>query len=227
MTRIRVTTAGIAATLMLMVALVTGCSDIPTAHESAVPPTTSVDVAPPPNGPVQQAPPDRSPGGNSEAVPPQAVPVVPSIPVRIEIPSIGVDSDLIGLGLQFDGTMEVPSGGFPGGWYTGSPTPGELGPSIIAGHVDWDGSPGVFYKLREMSGGDTITITRADNSRTVFVTTDVRRYPKSEFPTSTVYGDIDHAGLRLITCGGAFDAGASSYDDNVIAFAALAETVLP
>ncbi len=225
MTRLRVTTAGIAAVAMLMVALLGGCSSAPSATEPSVASTTS--------GSSVQQPADASLDGQDQNIPVApvdavgAVPASPSTPVRIEIPSIGVDSDLIGLGLQPDGTMEVPSGGFPGGWYTGSPTPGELGPSIIAGHVDWDGTPGIFYRLDEMSDGDTITVTREDGSRTVFVATDVRSFPKSDFPTDTVYGDIDHAGLRLITCGGDFDADASSYDDNVIAFATLAETVLP
>ena len=227
--RLRVTTAGAAAAAMLMVALVSGCSTAPNVDEYVAAPVTSAEA--PPSSSVstpQASPTNDAVTVQQEAVAPVgAAPAAPSTPVRIEIPSIGVDSDLIGLGLQSDGTMEVPSRGFPGGWYTGSPTPGELGPSIIAGHVDWNGSPGVFYDLKNMSDGDTIAITREDGSRAVFVATDVQRYPKSTFPTDTVYGDIDHAGLRLITCGGAYDAGASSYDDNVIAFAALSETVLP
>ena len=82
-------------------------------------------------------------------------------------------------------------------------------------------------RLRELASGDSITVTREDGSVTVFVATDIRQYPKAEFPTQTVYGDIDHAGLRLITCGGAFDSSASSYDDNIIAYAALSETIIP
>lgn len=211
---------------MFMVAVVSGCSTAPIVAESGATPTTTVESSP---DSARQVAPITDAAAVPQVAVDQvgAVPAAPSTPVRIEIPSIGVDSDLIGLGLQSDGTMEVPFGGFPGGWYTGSPTPGELGPSIIAGHVDWDGAPGIFYKLKDMSDGDTITVTRQDGSRTVFVATDVQRYPKSNFPTDTVYGDIDHAGLRLITCGGAYDAGASSYDDNVIAFATLSQTLLP
>ncbi|HUX71136.1 MAG TPA: class F sortase, partial [Cellulomonadaceae bacterium] len=66
-----------------------------------------------------------------------------SAPVRLQIPAIGVDSSLMALGLNSDGTMQVPPSGFPAGWYTGAPTPGEIGPAIIAGHVDWNG-PAVF-----------------------------------------------------------------------------------
>jgi len=58
----------------------------------------------------------------------------------------------------------------------------------------------------------------------VFRVTQVEEYPKDKFPTDVVYGDLDHAGLRLITCGGSFDRQARSYDDNIVAFADLVAT---
>jgi hypothetical protein len=142
-------------------------------------------------------------------------------PVRLQIPTIGVDSTLIGLGLQADGTLEVPSAGFPAGWYTGSPTPGELGPAIIAGHVDWAGRPGVFSELRDLTPDDEIVIVRQDGSTARFRVSRVERFDKEAFPTQAVYGDLDHAGLRLITCGGEFDRQARRYRDNVVVFAEL------
>ena len=150
-----------------------------------------------------------------------SAPMHAAAPVRLEVPSIGVDSTLVDLGLQADGTLEVPEGGFPAGWYTGAPTPGEVGPAIIAGHVDWAGQPGVFFDLAELSSGDAIVITREDGSTARFRITRVERFDKSEFPTQEVYGDLDAAGLRLITCGGAFDPQARSYRDNVVVFAEL------
>jgi Sortase family. len=145
----------------------------------------------------------------------------------VRIPAIGVDSGLIGLGLRGDGTMEVPPDGFPAGWYTGAPTPGELGPAIIAGHVDWGGRPGVFYHLRDLKPDDAVTVTRKDGSVATFRVTRVEKYLKNSFPTDVVYGDIDHAGLRLITCGGLFDRRARSYDDNIVVFADLVTTRMP
>lgn len=142
-------------------------------------------------------------------------------PVRLLIPSIGVDSTLMDLGLEADGTLEVPPSGFPAGWYTEAPTPGELGPAIITGHVDWGGSPGVFYDLRNLRSGEAITVERQDGSTARFRVTSVQRFAKGEFPTQAVYGDLDHAGLRLITCGGEFDRQARSYRDNVVVFAEL------
>jgi len=142
-----------------------------------------------------------------------------SPPARLEIGAIGVDSDVMGLGLRPDGSMEVPAGGFPAGWYTGSPVPGQLGPSIVAGHVDWGGSPGVFYRLRDLEQGDDVTVVSQDGTTVRFVVSAVEQYPKDAFPTDKVYGDIDHPGLRLITCGGQFDSDISSYDDNIVVYA--------
>jgi hypothetical protein len=142
-------------------------------------------------------------------------------PVRIRISAIGVDSALIGLGLQADGTLQVPADGSVAGWFTGAPTPGEHGPAVIAAHVDWNHAPGVFFRLRDLDRGDEVAVDRADGSTARFVVLAVERYPKGAFPTERVYGDIDHAGLRLITCGGAFDEDTGDYADNVVVFAHL------
>jgi hypothetical protein len=143
-----------------------------------------------------------------------------SAPVRVLIPSIGVDSGLMDLGLGADGSLEVPPTGFPAGWYTGGPTPGELGPAIIAGHIDWKG-PGVFYNLHRMKPGDLVTVTRADGSKPAFRVTRVEQFPKDRFPTKLVYGNIEHPGLRLITCGGSFNSQTGHYEDNIVVFADL------
>jgi Sortase domain len=151
-------------------------------------------------------------------------PLARSAPVRVQIPTIGVDSALMQLGLRADGSLQVPPVGFPAGWYTGAPTPGELGPAILAGHVDWGGQPGVFYHLRDLQPDAEVTVTRQDGSAAVFRVTQVKEYPKDKFPSDVVYGDLDHAGLRLITCGGAFDRQTRNYDDNIVAFADLVAT---
>ena len=143
-----------------------------------------------------------------------------STPVRLQIASIGVDSTLMRLGLRSDGSLQVPTGGFPAGWYTGGPTPGELGPAVIAGHVDMLG-PGVFYRLHDIAAGDQIVVTRADGSTPVFRVTQIRQYRKDQFPSQLVYGDIDHAGLRLITCAGTFNSASGHYEDNLVVFADL------
>ena len=142
------------------------------------------------------------------------------MPVRLQIAAIGVSSSLMDLGLKSDGTMQTPPNGFPAGWYTGGPTPGELGPAVIVGHIDMNG-PGVFFRLRNMRPGERVTVTRADGSMPVFRVTRVAEFPKKKFPTDEVYGDLDHAGLRLITCGGSFNSQTGHYEDNIVVFADL------
>jgi hypothetical protein len=157
----------------------------------------------------------------STAAPAAAV-LAASHPQRLLIPSISVDTGLIDLGLQPDGSMEVPADGSTAGWYTQSPTPGELGPAVLAAHVDWKGAKGVFYDLRRTKPGDPIQVQRADGSTAAFTVTRVEQYSKDNFPTGEVYGDVDTAQLRLITCGGDFDSAAHSYRDNLVVYAELA-----
>src|SRR3712207_8028178 len=126
------------------------------------------------------------------------------------------------LGLERDGSMEVPPGAYPVGWYTGSPTPGELGPAVLAGHVDWNDEQGAFYGLRVLRQGDQILVHRADGSVATFEVGRVERHAKDDFPTSAVYGAVDWAALRLITCGGDLDEDSGDYLDNVVVFARLA-----
>jgi hypothetical protein len=151
--------------------------------------------------------------------------LLPSAPVSLSIPAIGAKSDLLTLGLNPDGTVQVPSLDDPAskaGWYKNSPTPGSVGPAIILGHIDSKKyGPGIFYELGNLKPGDEVDVTRQDGSVAVFKIDGVRSYPKNAFPTAAVYGKIDHAGLRLITCGGTFDPSISSYESNIVAFASL------
>ena len=139
--------------------------------------------------------------------------------MRLSIPAIGVDSSLLHLGLESDGTLETPPGAFPAGWFTGGPTPGEIGPAIIVGHVRYV-TPGVFARLSDLRNGDRIDVRRRDGSEAQFRVTRLAHFAKSAFPTSRVYGNIDHPGLRLITCGG-LDADTNKFDENVVVFADL------
>lgn len=151
----------------------------------------------------------------------EALQMARSVPVSISLPSLGVVSDLMELGLAADGSLEVPPAAYPAGWYTGAPTPGELGPAILAGHVSYAKQQGVFYDLHRLLPGDEIWVLRADGDTAVFVVTVVGQYPKDVFPTEAVYGNLDHAGIRLITCGGEFDTTANSHRDNIVVFAQL------
>ena len=170
-----------------------------------------------PTQPPAPAPPSAA------ASPPLVLPT--SVPTRIEIPAIGVRSSLLRLGQAADGSLAVPPPGPTfdrAGWYRYSPTPGALGPAVIVGHVDSaEGGPSVFFRLGDLRPRDTVQVTRVDGSVAVFAVDDVRRFAKADFPTHLVYGNTDHAALRLITCGGPFDRKTGRYLDNVVVTATL------
>ena len=147
-----------------------------------------------------------------------------SVPVSLSIPAISVSSKLIRLGLGSDGTMQVPplfAKPSEAGWYEYSPTPGQVGPSVIVGHIDTYQGPSVFYRLGAMRPGEEVDFGLADGTTAVFRVTGVRAYSKASFPSSTVYGPTDNAALRLITCGGDFDPATGHYLGSTVVYASL------
>ncbi len=148
-----------------------------------------------------------------------------SLPVSVEIPAIGVHSVLLRLGVKPDGAMQVPPlqrRPSAAGWYKYSVTPGQIGTSVIEGHVDSEQGPAVFFRLGALRPGDLVNVRLADGITAIFRVTGVRQYLKSRFPAKTVYRDATRfAALRLITCGGAFDYATSQYLSSTVVFAFL------
>ncbi len=140
-------------------------------------------------------------------------------PEKIIIPSIGVNSPLMDLGLQKDGTLEVPSDYQRAGWFERGAAPGRQGPAVIAGHVDSRTGPAVFYRLADLKPGAEIRVTTVGGKNMTFTVDDVQQYPKAKFPTAAVYGPVPGPVLRLITCGGQFDSTQGHYRDNVVVYA--------
>nr|WP_134732560.1 class F sortase [Amycolatopsis nivea] len=170
--------------------------------------------------------------GATTAAPAASAPPVSSVasaampksePVSLDIPSIDAHSSLVPLGLNPDNSVQVPPVSKPlqAGWYENGPTPGEVGPAVVLGHVDGNKQKGIFYRLKEMKPGDDVDISRRDGTTAHFEVTKVDQVPKDVFPTDAVYGDTSDPELRLITCGGAFDRAEHSYVDNIIVYAHL------
>jgi hypothetical protein len=149
-----------------------------------------------------------------------------AVPVRLQIPSIGVDTGLQRLGRDGHGAVEVPKGPHQwdtAGWYAGEggTRPGDPGSAVLLGHVDSASGPAVFYRLRELRPGDQVEVVRADRTVVRFTVDGVEQYPKSRFPTDDVYYPTLTPKLRLVTCGGSFDPMIHHYRSNVIVFASL------
>lgn len=205
--------------------------------EDAATATSAPTPRPSPDSPPDTTLPGAS-GSTGEAVapgsertapqtggPPPTTPALPaSEPVRVRIPAIDVDSELHPLGLDEKGRLEVPSGERydQAAWYSGSPTPGEPGPSVIEGHVTSQGSvPSVFFELGALQPGDTIEVDREDGTTATFEVYGADSFPKDQFPKTTVYGNTSGPELRLITCGGTYDPERGAHVDNVVVFARL------
>lgn len=157
-----------------------------------------------------------------ETIPPQKQFMPKSVPTRIRIKTVNLDVPLITVGKHTNGTLEVPDNLKVAGWYRFGPTPGEMGPAIIAGHVNDIHGPGVFGHLYLAKKGQIILINRKDGTIAKFKIDMVRQFPQNDlFPTQLVYGNIDYAGLRVITCGGDFSYLTRHYSDNTVVFASL------
>lgn len=145
------------------------------------------------------------------------------LPIGVRIERIGLDTQLVRLGLTDDGRLQVPTGEYYNyaGWYTQGAAPGERGPAVIAGHLDSDNAPSVFHRLPDVMPGDVVEVARADGSLLRFNVDRVDQFSKDAFPTLAVYGATSGPELRLITCGGRFDRASAGYEDNVVVFASL------
>jgi hypothetical protein len=193
------------ASLTLVLAL-GACRETPARPEASPAPTAT--SAAPPSTRTPPAP------GKSQGVAP--VNRAPSPPVRVEIPAIGVSSRLVRLGLNADGTMEVPRDYGLAGWFSGGAMPGQDGPAVISGHVDSRSGPAVFYRLGDLRPGDRVRVQRADGTWLAFTVRGSARYAKARFPTDAVFGPVTGPVLRLITCGGDFDRASGHYLDNLV-----------
>jgi hypothetical protein len=140
-------------------------------------------------------------------------------PVRLRIPSAGVDTRLQRLGRSVDLSIEVPADFGVAGWFAEGPRPGQSGPAVILGHLDSRTGPGVFSGLAGLRSGAEVLVDRADGSTVGFRVSRMQRVPKAAFPTELVYGPTLEPSLRLVTCGGSFDQATGSYRDNVIVYA--------
>ncbi|MEV4824096.1 class F sortase [Micromonospora sp. NPDC049274] len=172
------------------------------------------------------AEPDRPPRPPADAPTrsrpaPDLAPLPRAAPVQVRIPAIGVRAEIVAVGVDAAGVLEVPPLDKPtvAGWYRHGVSPGETGNAVLVGHVDSPAGPAVFFDLGRLRAGQEIQVTRADTRVTTFTVDGVHAYPKNAFPSGLVYGPADAAGLRLITCGGPFDDATGNYVDNIVVFA--------
>jgi sortase (surface protein transpeptidase) len=152
---------------------------------------------------------------------------VRSTPLELTIPAISLSVSLGTLGLNADGTVQVPTVIQQPGWYRFGPSPGQIGSAVILGHVDSTEGPAVFFRLQSLVAGNIVNVTLADGVVAEFRVTSVATYLKSDFPDEAVYTSRGYSALQLVTCGGAFDTETGHYLSNIVVFTSLVGLVRP
>ena len=218
---------------------VSGHQDLVTGPKTAMPnaaspssavPTPTRRVAPSATTPAKPsatpaAEPSAKPAASGAAV--QAATVARSAPVTLRIPAIGVSLRLSTLGLNADGTVQVPVKDQAPGWFRLGPTPGQMGSAVILGHVDDYKGPAAFYRLRSLRAGDKVDVGLANGAVAHFAVTSVASYLKTQFPGQLVYASHGYRALQLVTCGGQFDSSTGHYLSNTVVFTSLVGTTPP
>ncbi|HSJ29506.1 MAG TPA: class F sortase [Acidimicrobiia bacterium] len=181
---------------------------------TSLPATTTTTIA---DGPTSLA--DRTRPLGSAIFDPAALPAPAPPPVAITIEGVPIETaPVIPVGVEANGEMEIP-GAREVGWYRFGPTPAEGGSSVLAAHIAWNGSSGVFRRLADVEIGAVVTIAYADGSSSRHRVTEIAQYAKDHLPLERVFARSGEPVLTLITCGGSFNRSLNSYDDNVVVYA--------
>jgi sortase (surface protein transpeptidase) len=137
--------------------------------------------------------------------------------VRLTIPGIDVDARLVRLGLNGDGTVEVPTAPETAGWFELGTVPGRRGSAVILGHVDSVDGPAVFAGLSALRSADRVQVVLSDDGTVQFEVTGIETYANADFPAQRVYAGSRRARtLNLVTCGGEYDRERGGYQSNVV-----------
>jgi hypothetical protein len=140
-------------------------------------------------------------------------------PRHLTIATLGVDANVLPMGVTTDNTIDAPASAWDVGWYDKSALPtSEQGSMIIDGHVnDTLNKPGVFYSIANLTTTDTIIIERGDLQKITYRVTKIEQKPMEMVNIEALKGSIDgKAGLHLITCSGSYDQSRRTYNDRVI-----------
>lgn len=146
------------------------------------------------------------------------------LPQKINIPEIGVNTNVELVGIDDNGRMEVPKDPNNVGWFEYGPRPGEIGSAVIAGHLDSKTGPAIFYKLSSLKINDSIEIIDQDGITHYFKVSDKKIYQDNNFPIDEVFTKSDSSRLNLITCAGTYDKVAKNYNNRMVIFGTLTDT---
>jgi LPXTG-site transpeptidase (sortase) family protein len=151
---------------------------------------------------------------------------VPAAPVRLIIPTIGVDAAIQDVGMSWSGLdMGVPTNFTDVGWYKNGPKPGMPGSAVIDGHLDGRVVPqAIFYNLQNLKAGDMVNVVDASGTTLRFRVVGTDIYDYNATTTDIFAGDVSKSHLNLITCAGDWDKSQKLYNKRVVVFTDLVTT---
>lgn len=150
------------------------------------------------------------------------------LPQEIEIPKFGIKTKIESVGLDSQKRMDIPRNSNNTAWYNLGPRPGDIGSAVIAGHKDnRDGSPSVFWDIKNLKKNDEIIVTDLAGSKYTFVVKNIAEYPDASFPLEKVFNAPgEKSRLNLITCEGDWNSSSQNYSHRIVVFTELLSTNL-
>lgn len=142
-------------------------------------------------------------------------------PRTLRIPKIKVAAPVIALGLAPDGKLDAPKNAVQVGWWNGGKLPGEQGTAVIDGHLELQGKPAVFWKLRRLRRGDRFEVEDEQGEKLTFQIRKVKKFPVANAPLNDIFLGQGGRYLNLITCAGVWDDAIGHYNERLVIFSEL------
>jgi LPXTG-site transpeptidase (sortase) family protein len=141
------------------------------------------------------------------------------LPVRLKIPTIGVDSAIEDAFITPDGRMDVPAGSVNVAWFALGPHPGQVGSAVIGGHYGIKNNvPFVFYKLNELKVGDKVYVVDDKGNNLAFVVRLIKSFDRNADATTVFTSQDGLAHLNLVTCEGIWNRVNNNYPQRLVVF---------
>ncbi len=141
-------------------------------------------------------------------------------PRLITIPKLGVHSRIFSVGTDKQGMLKTPSNIHDTAWYNQSSLPGQPGATLIDGHISSWTSKGVFYNLKNLAVGDTVSIERGDGKIFNYSVVNTKIYDAQNVDMGAAMTPIVQgtSGLNLISCYGKVKPGTSEFTQRIVVF---------
>jgi LPXTG-site transpeptidase (sortase) family protein len=149
--------------------------------------------------------------------------VAPDLPRIISIPSINVKAKVISVGAKANGEILTPDNIYDAAWFNKSAKPGQLGASLIDGHVSGSTKPGIFYNLHQLKPADAIQIELGSGQILTYKVVKTVIYDSNSVDMDALLSSIypNTSGLNLITCAGSIDNKTGSFTQRLAVFTTI------